>query len=367
MAKASCKRDYSLVGRNSKLAIERGLVAAAWYHTEIPREDIKALMQRSDGPAIRDTIIWLGSMAVCGALGIYFWGSWYAVPFFIVYGVLYGSASDSRWHECGHGTAFRTRWMNNVVYQIACFMIMRNPARWRWSHARHHSDTIIVGADPEIVLMRPPVVTRAFFNLFGIPDVFNAMQQMVLNSLGILDAEDAIFIPQPQQSKVFSVARVWLAIYVTTLAVAIWMESILPLMLIGLPRLYGAWHHVICGVMQHAGLAEDVLDYRLNSRTVYMNPISRFIYWNMNYHVEHHMFPMVPYHALPMLHEKIKHDLPAPNTSTFDAYREIIPTALRQLRYEDWFIKRELPATAKPYLPEFHGDIEPVMQKSQNI
>jgi fatty acid desaturase len=44
-----------------------------------------------------------------------------------------------------------------------------------------------------------------------------------------------------------------------------------------------------------------------------MNPISRFLYWNMNYHVEHHMFPMVPYHALPKLHETIKHDLPAPD------------------------------------------------------
>ena len=37
-----------------------------------------------------------------------------------------------------------------------------------------------------------------------------------------------------------------------------------------------------------------------------MNPISRFVYWNMNYHVEHHMFPMVPYHALPALHAEIK-------------------------------------------------------------
>ena len=41
-----------------------------------------------------------------------------------------------------------------------------------------------------------------------------------------------------------------------------------------------------------------------------MNPVSRFLYWNMNYHVEHHMFPMVPYHALPQLHEEIKADLP---------------------------------------------------------
>jgi len=69
--------------------------------------------------------------------------------------VLYGSSSDSRWHECGHGTAFRTGWMNEVVYQIARFMLMRNPVTWRWSHSRHHTDTIIVGRDVEIAVMRP--------------------------------------------------------------------------------------------------------------------------------------------------------------------------------------------------------------------
>ena len=67
---------------------------------------------------------------------------------------------------------------------------------------------------------------------------------------------------------------------------------------------------MLTGLLQHGGLADNVIDHRLNSRTVYMNPVSRFIYWNMNYHVEHHMFPMVPYHALPKLHEMIKHDLP---------------------------------------------------------
>ena len=76
------------------------------------------------------------------------------------YGVVYGSSSDSRWHECGHGTAFKTRWMNDAVYAIACFMIMRNPTIWRWSHTRHHTDTIIVGRDPEIVAMRPPALWK---------------------------------------------------------------------------------------------------------------------------------------------------------------------------------------------------------------
>ena len=85
---------------------------------------------------------------------------------------------------------------------------------------------------------------------------------------------------------------------------------------------------VLTGLLQHIGLADNVIDHRLNTRTVYMNPISRFIYWNMNYHVEHHMFPMVPYHALPRLHELIKHDLPEPNPSMWHAYREVWPVLL---------------------------------------
>ena len=66
------------------------------------------------------------------------------------------ASSDSRWHECGHGTAFKTRWMNDALYQIASFMVLREPTVWRWSHTRHHTDTIIVGRDPEIVAPRPP-------------------------------------------------------------------------------------------------------------------------------------------------------------------------------------------------------------------
>jgi fatty acid desaturase len=357
---SSNKRDYSLLGDDARRAVEAGLAAAEWYHTDVSRKEMKALMQRSDQPAIRDTIIWLGSMVVLAGIGIALWPSWWSAPFWLAYGVLYGSASDSRWHECGHGTAFKTRWMNDVVYQIASFMIMRNPVTWRWSHARHHTDTIIVGRDPEIAAMRPPDLARIVLNFFGIVDTWNGLGRMLLNASGKLDPQEATYIPESEQLKVIGAARVWAAIYAATIALAIATASILPLMVIGLPRLYGAWHHVMTGVLQHAGLAENVLDHRLNSRTVYMNPISRFVYWNMNYHVEHHMFPMVPYHALPRLHSMIKHDLPAPNSGIVQAYAEAWPALKRQLRYEDWFVKRELPPTAKPYRAEFHGDLVPV-------
>ncbi len=348
------RRNYSLLGPDAQRAVDTGLAAAEWYHSDVPRKEMKALMARDDQPAIRDTIILYGCMVLFAGAGIALWPTWWSAPFWLAYGVLYGSASDSRWHECGHGTAFRTKWMNDVVYEIASFMIMRNSATWRWSHARHHTDTVIVGRDPEIAVMRPPVMMRVIGNFFGLFDVLDFLPRMVRNAIGGPTAEERTFVPQSEWGRVTRVARVHLAIYLATLVLALGMGSVLPLMLVGLPRMYGAWHHVMTGLLQHGGLADNVTDHRLNSRTVLMNPVSRFIYWNMNYHVEHHMFPMVPYHRLPELHERIKDDLPAPTPGIIAGYREMWPAFIRQLKYEDYYLRRDLPATARPYRDDLH-------------
>jgi fatty acid desaturase len=351
MAKVVHPRDYSLTGPLNARSVEAGLANAQWYKCDIARPRMKELMRRSDGPAMRDTALWIGLMIATGGAGAYFWGSWWCLPFFLAYGVLYGSASDSRWHECGHGTAFKTQWKNDAVYQLASFMIMRNPVIWRWSHSRHHTDTIIVGRDPEIVAMRPPDVAKVALNFFGIVDVPQAMWNMLRYTAGHLNGAEKDFVPEAERRKVFQVARVWTLIYAVVIGTCLWTGSILPLMLIGLPRMYGAWHHVLTGITQHVGLAEDVLDYRLNCRTVQLNPLSRFVYWNMNYHVEHHMFPMVPYHALPKLHDEMRLDCPPPYRGLFEAYREILPTLLRQLKDPEFFVRRELPSTARPTPP----------------
>lgn len=342
-------RDYSLIGKESHLAVEKGLAEATWYTSPIPREKMKELLVRKNGPAIRDTIIWLLLIFGSGYLFYLNWGSWLALLPYIVYSTLVGSTSDSRWHESGHGTAFKTDWMNNVLYEISSFMVFRQSVVWRWSHTRHHSDTIIRGRDAEIAVKRPPNLFMVFLGYFGVLDVIAESKKTFKHVFNQIDAESATFIPQSEYDKVFLRARIYLVIYTIVIAVSIYYQTILPLMFIGLPTIIGRWLMPLYGYTQHAGLAENVLDHRLNCRTVYMNVFNRFLYLNMNYHVEHHMFPLVPYHALPKLHALVKNDMPKPYSGIIDAYKEIIPALIRQTKDPSYFVKRELPKTAKSF------------------
>ena len=100
-------RDYRLTGPENELAFERGLAEAAWWRPPIDDARLTELMQRTNARAARDTILWLGLIVGLAVVIVLTWFSWYSVPLLIAYGALYGGASDSRWHECGHGTAFR--------------------------------------------------------------------------------------------------------------------------------------------------------------------------------------------------------------------------------------------------------------------
>jgi MocE subfamily Rieske [2Fe-2S] domain protein len=343
MSVEAAKLDYSLTGANSKRAIELGLAEAEWYQSPVPRATLRQLLERRNGPALRDTVLWFLILFSTGYATVALWGTWWVVIPYAIYAVFYGTSSDSRWHECGHGTAFKTDWMNTLLYEIASFMVLRESVVWRWSHTRHHSDTIIVGRDPEIQLPRPPDMIDLVLGLAALKVYRTYFSTLIRHALGRVTEAERTFIPESEFPKVYRNARIIVGIYLAVVASSWLLHSWIPLFLFILPQFFGTWLMIIHNTPQHAGLAENVLDHRLNCRTVYMNPISRFIYWNMNYHVEHHMFPLVPYHALPKLHAIIKSDCPPPYPSILSAWKEILPTLLRQVKDPGYYVKRRLP------------------------
>jgi Na+-transporting NADH:ubiquinone oxidoreductase subunit F len=111
------KPDYSLTGIRSHLAVEQGLAEADWYQSPVPREVLRKLLERRDGPALRDTILWFLLLFATAFATSALRGRWWALLPYAIYCVLYSQTSDSRWHEAGHGTAFKTDWMNSALYE----------------------------------------------------------------------------------------------------------------------------------------------------------------------------------------------------------------------------------------------------------
>ncbi len=348
---AATWKDYSLRDDDAIAATSltredfEAKVEAAWYSCPVDRKRFRELIRRSDGPSLRIFGLWLVLLVVSGVLAYLSWGTWWAVPAFAVYGILY-SAADHRHHELSHGTPFKTRWINEALFHLCAFMTLREGYYYRWSHTRHHTHTIIVGKDPEIAAPRPPDVVGQFLDLMFLKDGFRQILRLMRNATGDISEDGKHFVPRSERDKVVWASRIYLAIILGVIVWCIAIGSILPAMFIVLPRFYGGALSQLFNLTQHAGLSEDVRDHRLNTRTVYLNPVFAFLYANMNYHIEHHMFPMVPYYRLPELHEMMKADCPPAYRGLWAAWSEIIPALVRQRREPAWYVVRELPAGA---------------------
>ena len=116
----------------------------------------------------------------------------------------------------------------------------------------------------------------------------------------------ARYLPAPALPRIIATAR-WMAVgyglilaslLVTPLLFWVWL---LPA-LIGQPalRLYLLAEHGDCPRVAY--MFE-------NTRTTFTNRAVRALAWNMSYHVEHHVYPAVPFHKLPVLRGLMKTEL----------------------------------------------------------
>jgi hypothetical protein len=117
--------------------------------------------------------------------------------------------------------------------------------------------------------------------------------------------------------------RVLLAFHSVVFAICVFMLGDVPLFfLISFGTFIAQWLRAFMGMTQHIGLRSDVPDFRKNTRTITLPFAAEFLYWRMNWHIEHHMFAAVPCYNLASLHNVVKGDMPATRT-LFGAWREM--------------------------------------------
>ena len=300
-----------------------------WYKCDLDRNTLKALSMRTN----REASIQFGSyffiLISLGMALVLTWGSVWAWGVFMVYSALwsFGNASG---HEACHGTPFRNQKLNQLLLYISAWMENWEPITVKWVHARHHSYTSMVEDDAEYLLPNPIRWKHLLGLLTGWNQVWHYNKELVQLSFGRANYLINKSVPESEIPNVFRNARFYLASYLVIIAASFVSASWLPVCLLIFPRIAGAPVHGVLRILQHGALATEQKDHRLSTRSMRVNPVLGYFYCNMNYHIEHHMYPMVPFHALPALHEKIRDRLPRPSQGVFAAMQEVISTKNRQ-------------------------------------
>ena len=81
-----------------------------WHKCKIDKEILKELSQKSDLKGFQHVSVFFGLLILIGTIAYITWGTWWSVFWFLVYGNIY-SFSNPLWHETGHKTAFKSKYL----------------------------------------------------------------------------------------------------------------------------------------------------------------------------------------------------------------------------------------------------------------
>jgi fatty acid desaturase len=259
-----------------------------------------ALTARSDRDGLLHLAGHLGAIVLCGALiaaGVPGW--WVLLP---LQGVLVIFLFTLE-HEATHQTPFASARLNEWVGRLCGFLILLPFAWFRYFHLAHHRWTNIPGRDPELGSAKP-VTRRAWvWHVSGVP--YWIAQARLMGAL-VIGRAAGDYLPAGALPRIVAEARVMavgyalvaVSLFVTPVLFWVWLCPVL----LGQPflRLYLLAEHGDC---------PQVTNMFENTRTTFTTALMRFLAWNMPYHTEHHVYPAVPFHKLPVLHAMMKEEL----------------------------------------------------------
>ncbi len=349
----------------------RDTLQVNWYRTKFDPKRLRELSKRSDLKGWIQAGGHLALFALSGALVFTFWSqeSWLAfLVALFVHGTISSFFSGTAPHELGHASVFHTKWLNSFFLYLFSLLSWWDPFDYASSHTYHHRYTLHPEGDRENLLPLHPSVGKTFLlqlftinvftqpgRTFGKGGMISTIWVTILSAFGKIGPTDipsnewleALHKDQPEQfRKSIWWSRALLAFHGSILVIAVasglW---VLPL-IFSLSGFIGNWLSYFVALPQHCGLRENTTDFRKSVRSIKLNPLFEFLYWNMNWHTEHHMFAGVPCYNLKKLHQEIAHDMPEPRTLR-EAWKEMLETWDRQQDDPDYFFDTPLPATAK--------------------
>ena len=295
----------------------------------LDRKVLKRIAARSDRPGLVYLAKWMLSLALTGALVWVSLGTIWAWPAMFVHGVFLAVPSYALSHETAHGTAFRSLWLNESVLWVTSLLYMEEPLHRRYTHTNHHTHTWHVGKDSQMPFDTPMGFGGWLTEITGF-GLLRFHVQVFLH-LATKRYTDTMRTAAPVREfpAMTRNARVMLAIYALIAAApfaGIWW----PIWLLVVPRVLGAPVMLLFTLVQHVELQENSPSILDSTRSFRGSWLASFLYMNMNNHVEHHLYPQVPFHALPDLARAVEAQVPAPDPGFLRTNWEVFVVTLRR-------------------------------------
>jgi len=302
---------------------------AASSGVEIDRKTIRALCRRSDRPGLVFLAQWVACLLPSGYLVYLALDSWWLWPAMFVYGSIIGLPAYSMSHESAHGTAFRSRWLNELVFWITSLIYMEEPLHRRYTHTNHHTYTWHVDKDSQMPFDTPVTLRVWLLEVSGWALTHFHLLTLFRLAAGRYTEVMKRVIPEDEFPRIRRNAFIFLAVYVAIgIGIAAGLQALLWFLVI--PVFLGQVTVVAFGLIQHIEMAENATSILDSTRSFRTNRLTSILYLNMENHVEHHLFPQVPFYSLPALHEAIKDQLPEPDPGFWRTSIEALSVAIRR-------------------------------------
>lgn len=270
---------------------------------------LRELSARSD---LQGALRSLGHYGMIVLIGTLIWkvsasyGVVWALPLMIVQGYAVAFLFMAV-HETAHKTAFRSRALNLVVGNLSAFIIGLPYEYYCLFHWDHHRYTQDPAKDPELIVgVRPESDTQLAIAYSGLLQVAGRLWLMLGHAVS--GRVTVPWVPDTKRALVVREARVYLVFYVLLAAASLWFASALLLWVWIVPLLLGQFFLRPYLYAEHTGCERTRSAFH-NTRTTYTGAIVKWFAWNMPYHVEHHAYPSIPFHALPKLNAIVDGDI----------------------------------------------------------
>jgi fatty acid desaturase len=286
----------------------------------LDRSQLRLLSQRSTGRGLVQLFTHLAALALTATGVAAARGTPWLVPALVLHGIVLVFLFCAA-HETVHRTVFVSRALNDAVAWLSGALLILPPEYFRLFHFEHHRHTQDPERDPELGLPPPQRLRTYLWRISGLPYWINRLTISLRHAITGQVSEP--FVPPLKRPWVVREARILWGVYVAVLALSLLLHSSAALLYWVLPALLGQPFLRLYLMAEHSGcaLTRDVYS---NTRTTLTHPLVRWLAWQMPYHVEHHAFPSVPFHALPAVHRLIRERIRVSAPGYIAVHRELL-------------------------------------------